>query len=62
MISTPSSTSDDLTARRFTSEELLGMPDAVGYELDEEGRLSRRDAGTEASFVGGRVFAPRSAL
>ena len=39
----------------ITPDELLSLPEANGYEL-VDGRLVERNMGSEASWIGGRVF------
>ena len=41
--------------RRFTPEDLLALPDAVGFEL-VDGRLVERGMGAISSWVGGRLY------
>jgi Uma2 family endonuclease len=43
------------TEARYTPEDLLAMPDGVGYEL-VDGQLVERNKGAESSEVGGRLF------
>lgn len=47
--------STTLNRRQYTPDDLLSMPDAVAYEL-VNGRLVRRNMGTESSQIAARIL------